>query len=62
MEEVMACEYCDYCDSFVDLDTDVEHWEDEEYLKGRDKWKCAVELEDDYWSKAHERKDEKKYD
>ena len=42
----MGVEYCDYCDSFIDLDYDVEHWDDEEYEKGRDKMKCVFELED----------------
>jgi len=50
----MGCEYCDYCDKIVDLDYDVEHWDEEEYLKGRDEWKCTVELKDDNWNaQAH---------
>lgn len=50
----MGCEYCDYCDKIVDLDKDVEHWDEEEYLKGRDKWKCTIELKDDNWNaQAH---------
>jgi len=40
-------EYCDYCSEYVDLDYDVEHWSEEEYAKGRDKWKCKWEIEDD---------------
>ncbi len=46
-ESIMGCEYCDYCGRIVDLDWDVEHWDDEEYEKGRDKWKCTVQQEDE---------------
>lgn len=43
----MAIERCDYCDQNIDLDLDIEHWSEDEYSKGRDKWKCRWEIEDD---------------
>ena len=50
-ESIMGVDHCDYCDKFVDLDYDVEHWDEKEYLKGRDKWKCTVELKDENWTR-----------
>jgi len=50
-ESIMGCEWCGYCDKTIDLDCDVEHWEEKEYLKGRDEWKCRVELKDENWAK-----------
>lgn len=53
----MAVEHCDYCDVFVDMDYNVEHfpeayWETE----GPDHGKCESELEDDikYRNKENE--------
>ena len=42
----MPIEYCDYCNRIIDLDKDVEHWTEEEYLKGRENWACTLEMED----------------
>ena len=42
----MPIEYCDYCNRLIDLDLDVEHWDGEEYLKGRDNWACVLEMDD----------------
>ena len=52
-EGPMAVQYCEYCDQYIDLDTNVEHFPDE-YWVGDGNGKCQVELEDDEWNKqAH---------